>query len=458
MTLDHILDKYFMAGEDWPMLCDRVSSIHAYKNERELLYEALVNKQIMPSSPILVNGGRGGGRNLMACHVVHVPNSVVGIMDTAKWSAQIFKSGGGIGLDFSALSPRDTKLSYSTGKASGPVSFMQVYNSIAQVVMEGGLRRAAMMATLNAAHPDILEFAMAKTKDGELSNFNVSVTIDGGPDSVSKKTWHTICHQAYANGEPGVVFLDRVNRYNHLHESHGRIIAVNACSEQPLYNFGSCVLGHIVLPKVIAKLGEYNKLRGMTKLMVRLLDRVIDVNHYPLPQIAEVARDIRNIGVGVMGWNDLLVANGIPFVSQDALALAREIGKEVYRAADEESWRLAEEKGGYRPGCRRNSFLTTIAPTGHTARLTGVEHSINPPYAEGLRMTPEEHLNHIAVWQTNMVDSAISYTISFQNDAPQSIVDRIFRGAWERGLKAISVYRDGSREGQPCKVDGTCDL
>lgn len=450
-----MLDKYFVAGEDWPMLCDRVSSIHAYKSEREPLYEALNRLQIMPSSPVLMNAGRGGGRNLMACHVIHVPNSVTGIMDIAKMAAQIFKSGGGLGLDFSALSPRDTKLSYSTGKASGPVSFMKIFDSIAQVVMEGGLRRAAMMATLNAAHPDISEFIEAKTVDGQLPNFNISITIDNGPDSVSPEVWNAIIHQAHSNGEPGVVFLDSINKWNPLVKSHGRIIAVNACSEQPLYDFGSCVLGHIVLPKVIPSLGEYNKLRGMTKLMVRLLDRVIDVNHYPLPQIAEAARDIRNIGVGVMGWNDLLVTNDIPFVSQDALALAREIGKEIYRAANEESWRLAEEKGGYREGERRNSFLTTIAPTGHTARLAGVEHSIYPPYAEGLRMTPEEHLNHIAAWQEN-VDSAISYTISFQNDAPQSIVDRVFRGAHERGLKAISVYRDGSREGQPCKADGTC--
>lgn len=427
----------------------------AYNDESAQLYDALSRMLIMPSSPILVNAGRGGGRNLMACHVVHVPNSIVGILDAAKWAAQIFKSGGGLGVDLSALSPRGTNLSYSAGVASGPVSFMKIFDSIAQVVMEGGLRRAAMMATLNASHPDILEFVGAKTQDGQLSNFNISVTIDGGPDSVNSEVWSAICRQAYLNGEPGVVFLDNVNRNNPLLKSHGRIIAVNACSEQPLYDFGSCTLGHIVLPKVITKLGDYSKLAEMTKLMVGLLDRVIDINHYPLPQIAEVARDIRNIGIGVMGWNDLLVANNIPFVSQDALDLAGEIGREIYRSANEESWKLAEELGGYRPACRRNSFLTTIAPTGHTARLAGVEHSIYPSYAQGLKMTPDQHLDHIAAWQEN-VDSAISYTISFPGNAPTNIVDHIFRGAHEHGLKGIAVYRDGSREGQPCSADGTC--
>jgi ribonucleoside-diphosphate reductase alpha chain len=332
---------------------------------------------------------------------------------------------------------------------------MKIFDAIAQVVMEGGLRRAAMMATLNANHPDILEFVSAKTADGELSNFNISVTVDDGPSSVGTEAWDAICRRAYDNGEPGVVFLNNINNNNPLLKSHGRIVAVNACSEQPLYNFGSCVLGHVVLPYVVKKLGNYTELSEMVRLLVRLLDRVIDVNHYPLPQIAGVARDIRNIGVGVMGWNDLLVANEIPFVSQDALGLAREIGWEIYRSANEESWALAKEKGGYRPGCRRNSFLTTIAPTGHTARLAGVEHSIYPPYSQGLQMTPEQHLDHIASWQTN-VDSAISYTISFPNDAPASIVDHIYRGAHERGLKAMAVYRDNSREGQPCSADGTC--
>lgn len=450
-----LINKYFIKGEDWSQLCDRVSGIMAHRDERECLYDALTKMYVIPNSPILMNAGRGGGRNLMACHVVHVPNSVVGILDAAKWSAQIFKSGGGIGLDFSALSPRDTKLAYSTGTASGPVSFMKIFDSVAQVVMEGGLRRAAMMATLNVQHPDILEFIEAKTTDGRLSNFNISVTVDNGPNPISIDVWDAVIRQAHSNGEPGIVFLDNVNRDNPLLRTHGRIIAVNACSEQPLYDFGSCVLGHLVLPRVITKLGEYDKLSEMTRLLVRFLDRVIDVNHYPLPQIAEVARDIRNIGIGVLGWADLLAANDIPFVGEDALSLAKEVGREIYHVADKESWKLAKEKGGYRSECRRNSFLTTIAPTGHTARLAGVEHSIYPPYAEGLKMTPEEHLNHIAAWQT-YVDSAISYTVSFPNNAPMSIVDQIFRGAYERGLKAISVYRDGSRVGQPCSADGTC--
>lgn len=453
-----MINKYLAPGEEsWPDIVDRVSGIMQRQREREAIFALMAAKKFIPNSPMLISANKPGGRNLMACHVVHVEDSIDGILEAAKHAAAIFKSGGGIGFEMSGISPAGTQLQYAPGgRASGPVSFMKIYNTLASVILEGGLRRAAMMATLNASHSDIMEFIGCKTVDGELANFNISVTLDAGPDAVAPAAWQAICQNAYNNGEPGVVFLDHINRDNPLVNDLGRMIAVNACSEQPLYDFGSCVLGHIVLPRAITKPGDYQELRRIVALGVRFLNRGIDVNHYPLHRFAQVARDIRNIGLGVMGWADLLAAHDIPFVSGDALQLADEIGSVIYSTANDESERLAERDGGYRPGQRRNAFLTTIAPTGHTARLAGVENSIYPTYSIGMKMSPDEHLDHIAVWQ-KYIDSAISYTISFPNNAPESIADRIFRGAYERRIKVISIYRDESRAGQPCSIDGDCE-
>lgn len=452
-----MIDKYLAPGEEcWEDVADRVSGIMPNRAERETIFSLIASRKFVPNSPTLISANLPGGRNLMACHVVHVEDSIDGILEAAKQAASIFKSGGGIGFEMSGISPAGTQLQYAPGgRASGPVSFMRIYDTLASVILEGGLRRAAMMATLNASHPDIVEFVTCKASDGQLANFNISVTLDNGPDSVNSETWKLLCQNAYNNGEPGVVFLDHINASNPLLGSLGRITAVNACSEQPLYNFGSCVLGHVVLAHVIKKAGDYTELIRIVRMGIRFLNRVIDVNHYPLHRFAQVARSIRNIGLGVMGWADLLEAQGIPFVSRDALQLADEIAATIYRAADEESIKLALVDGGYRPGKRRNSFLTTIAPTGHTSRLAGVESSIYPPYHIGMRMTPDEHLNHVAAWQQH-IDSAISYTISFPNDAPENIVDRIFMGAYERGINVMSVYRDLSRTGQPCHIGGNC--
>ena len=878
-----LLKKYFALGEDWAKLCERVSGIMQYRNERESVETALKKKFWLPNSPCLINAGRPGGRNLAACHLLHVPNSIYGIFETNKSCAEVFKSGGGIGLELSALSCEGTSLRYAPqGVASGPVSFMKVYDTTAQVVMEGGLRRAAIMATLNVKHDDILRFVRCKEEDGSLSNFNISVTMDDGPQGVPSEIWEVIVNHAHWNGEPGVVFLDNANRNNPTLNDFGRYIGCNACvtgdtlvavadgrdtvpigelakqgkdvplycqgpdgivvrmgrhprktgmkvpvlrvtlddsssirvtpdhnfmlrdgtyrpakdlqagdnlmpiykyqyvnrqaywaihlnapsnhvawapehrliaeyqfdkklrspdyvvhhkdhdglnnhwdnlevlsadehnqlhrnrmlgsnnpmrdgwwnllseeekqvqlerrsklfsgsnnpmfgrrhseetkreigrlakarmtperreyqgqmmrewfsihgsdhlkgdraewvevgceqcgtiirmtraaldsrlgrnkfgkvfcsplcvdlwrsentdqsrytleqilkwgleyldkvgnlptasgwedwrnhnnlicsretvrqyfrgfkafrqaiqqhnhivisvepcgfadvynitvddyhnlayitnsndktpsgyprlsgiitkncSEIFMYHAGSCVLGSLVLPNVIEQLGDWALLRKNTRLLTRFLNRVIDVNHYPLAAIAQQTRKVRRIGVGVMGWATLLKREGIPFVSDVALSLASDIARNIYEAADLESWELAKVDGGYLPGRRRNATVMAIAPTGHIARIAGVSHSIYADYTVGLGMSVEQHLDHVAAWQ-RWVDNAVSYTISFPNDAPVKVVDRAFRGAHERGLKAISVYRDGSREGQPCNVEGTCQI
>jgi ribonucleoside-diphosphate reductase alpha chain len=313
------------------------------------------------------------------------------------------------------------------------------------------------MATLNVRHPDILSFIRCKEEDGILPNFNLSVTItEGGPDAVEPEIWDEIVRHAWFNGEPGVIFLDNVNKDNPLLEEYGAIRGANACAEQPMYHNDSCCLGHIVLPNVMTT-DDWGDFDNAVHLAVRFLDRVIDVNHYPTAAIASRARELRRIGIGVMGFYNLCTENGISFVSRGARDLAKMISLRLYMTALDESAKLGMELGCVAGLGRRNSFLTTIAPTGHTARLAGVEHSIYPPYHVALEMTPEQHLDLVAAWQP-YIDSAISYTFNFRHDTPPSEIDELYRAAYARGIKCMSVYRDGSRENQPCTIEGVCGL
>jgi ribonucleoside-diphosphate reductase alpha chain len=454
---DDLLSRYLAPGETWERLCERVSGIMQYEDERKEIFEQLYDKRFLPNSPCLINASRPGGRNLMACHLLHIPDSIEGIFNAVRWAATIFKSGGGIGIELSDLSPQGTPLKYApNGAASGPVSFLKVFNSTSQAMMVLGIKHPGMMATLNTNHPDIEQFITCKTADGKLSNFNISVTLDRGPSGVPLKLWDKIVELAHLNGEPGVVFLDNVNSDNPTLEDFGSIKGVNTCSEVPLYNFGSCCLASVVLPNAIENLGDWSRLNKTVRLMTQFLNRVIDVNHYPLPQIAQATRRDRRIGIGVIGWSDLLEREEIPFVSNDAKRLANEICRVIFNAANDESIELANKDGGYLLGRRRNAVLMAIAPTGHISKVAEVSPSIYPPYDLALTMTPQQHLDHICSWDA--VDNGISYTVCFQNNAPEKTVDEIYRGAWERGLKSISCYRDGSREGQPlCKLDGNCN-
>ena len=776
-----LLDKYLAPSETrardpWARLCDRVSGLMAYSSEREKIYQDLLQFEWLPNSPCLVNAGRPGGRNMMACHAFVVPNSVKEIFNRVGWAAEVFKSGGGIGLELSKLSRYGTPLSYAPlGIASGPVVFLRAFDTTAQVVMEGGLRRAAMLAALKASHADILAFIACKEEDETLSNFNITVTVDEGPRSVKPDVWNAIIRHAWWNGEPGIGFLDHINEDNPTLEEFGPIEALNACqpgfatvltpggiktlddvqigskiwsgkgwtkivkkwytgvkpvyrvlsskgefigtsdhkvfckgkrvtvenaksmdwctgeyctrdfafdyqqvvdgivlgdgcvhkasgdkvflyigakdqdyfttpvskyigtangihrpysynvstqllpcdlprtylrsipphvlggdrqavasflrglftangyvvstigriglkqssaglirqaqqmlsslgissyvsitksrvhqfrngdyrvreaydlnitvdsdkfmdligfeqnykvdsyrspvhgqphrsglvqsreylgtfqvyeitvdaeshtywsggllvsncAELPLYDMGSCVLGSLVLPNVIRQVGDWSDLRWATLNLTEFLNRVIDVNHYPLPEIAQATRRTRDIGIGVMGFATLLEREGIPYTSKDALTLARQIASCVHVAAMEKSWALAERDGGYLPLRPRNARLTAIAPTGHISKLAGVWYSMYPFFADAMKMTVDEHLDMLAVWQ-KYVDSSISYTVNLPSDATEKDVDAAYRGAYDRGIKVLSVYRDGSRANQPCTLEGVC--
>jgi ribonucleoside-diphosphate reductase alpha chain len=368
--------------------------------------------ELLPNSPTLMNAGRAHGQ-LAACFVLPVEDDLAAIFDALKWAALIHQSGGGTGFSFSRLRPRGDVVKTTHGVASGPLSFMRVYDAATEIIKQGGVRRGANMAVLAADHPDLLDFVDAKRGAG-LENFNLSVAV---PDALfaaaaraegwplrhprSGETARTvdaralldrIAASAWASGEPGLVFLDRVEAANPTPDA-GRFEAVNPCGEQPLLPFEACTLGSVNLSR-FERGGrvDWDGLGGCVRDGVRFLDDVLDANAWPLPQIAEISRRNRKIGLGVMGWADLLVRLGVPYDAPEALALAEEVMGFVQREAHAASAALAEERGPF-PGFptsataraggppRRNATVTTVAPTGTLALIAGCSSGIEPLFA-----------------------------------------------------------------------------
>jgi ribonucleoside-diphosphate reductase alpha chain len=377
------------------------------------LFEARMSSlELLPNSPTLMNAGRPHGQ-LAACFVLPVEDDLAAIFDALKWAALIHQSGGGTGFAFSRLRPKGDIVKTTHGVASGPVSFMRVYDAATEIIKQGGVRRGANMAVLSAEHPDVLEFIDAKRGHG-LENFNLSVAA---PDALFRaaaagRPWalrhprsgevvrtidarellERIAASAWASGEPGLVFLDRTEAANPTPDA-GRFEAVNPCGEQPLLPFEACTLGSVNLGR-FERGGriDHDALGACVRDGVRLLDDVLDVNVWPLPQIAEISHRNRKIGLGVMGWADLLVRLGLPYDGPEALALADELMGFVQREAHRASEALARERGAF-PGfptsalaragvpARRNATVTTIAPTGTLALIAGCSSGIEPLFA-----------------------------------------------------------------------------
>jgi ribonucleoside-diphosphate reductase alpha chain len=368
--------------------------------------------EFLPNSPTLMNAGRAHGQ-LAACFVLPVDDDLAAIFDALKWAALIHQSGGGTGFAFSRLRPQGDVVKTTHGVASGPVSFMRVYDAATEIIKQGGVRRGANMAVLSAEHPDILPFVDAKRGHG-LENFNLSVAAPdalfhaaarGGPWTLrhprtgaavgtieARALLDRIAEAAWASGEPGLVFLDRVEAANPTPDL-GRFEAVNPCGEQPLLPFEACTLGSVNLGRFGRPGGvDWDALGGCVHDAVRFLDDVLDVNVWPLPQIAEISHRNRKVGLGVMGWADLLVALDVPYDAPHALALADEVMGFVSREAHRESESLAKERGAF-PGFptsalaragrppRRNATVTTIAPTGTLAIIAGCSSGIEPLFA-----------------------------------------------------------------------------
>jgi len=519
----------------------------------EAFYQLMESLEFLPNSPTLMNAGHELGQ-LSACFVLPIEDSMESIFDAVKYTALIHKSGGGTGFSFSRLRPERDRVGSTGGIASGPVSFMRVFDATTDVIKQGGMRRGANMAILNVEHPNILKFIEAKEDPEALTNFNLSVAVTDAfmkavgkgtdynlmnlrtgevTDKLSaKEVFKKIVDMAWRTGDPGVVFIDEINRHNPTPKL-GKIESTNPCGEQPLLPFESCNLGSINLSKMVADKGgsshhshgqpyiNYDKLSQTVKLAVRFLDNVIEVNQFPLPEIAEMTKTTRKIGLGVMGFADMLIQLGIPYDSEQGLVMAEEIAHFISAEADKASIELAQERGVFPAfqgsiydmpdGPRfRNASRTTIAPTGSLSIIANCSSGIEPlfalsyvrhilegeefvevnPYfeeaakkggfyspdlmkqlAEGKRLkdieevpedikrlfvtahdiSPEWHVKMQAAFQ-KFTDSAVSKTVNFPHEATPEDIAKVYKLAYQEGLKGITIYRDRSRESQVLTV------
>ncbi len=382
--------------------------IKDYSNE---FFELMTSLKFLPNSPALMNAG-AALQQLTACFVLPIEDSMGGIFDSLKNAALIHQSGGGTGFSFSKLRPKGDQVKSTSGVASGPVSFMRVFDAATEVIKQGGKRRGANMGVLRVDHPDIIEFITCKQQEGHISNFNISVALtdafmkalgeNGEYDLINPRTkvvvksvsaksvFDLIVTMAWSNGEPGIIFIDEINRKNFV-PNMGAIEATNPCGEQPLLPYESCNLGSINLSYFVNDAGKilWDDLRKTAELGARFLDNLIDMNKYPVEAIEMMSKSSRKIGLGVMGWADMLYKLKIPYNSDEAVYLADKVMKFIEDAAVEYSSNLAKERGSF-PAFKgsywdkkgyssmRNAAITTVAPTGTLSMIADVSSGIEP--------------------------------------------------------------------------------
>src|SRR6266403_917757 len=507
----------------------------AVREVAEAFYDMMVDGYFIPNSPTLMNAGKGNGLQYSACYGLPVGDSMEEIFDSVKAAAIIHKSGGGTGFAFSRLRPKDDLVASTGGRASGPVSFLKVFNSATEAVKQGGTRRGANMGILRVDHPDILEFIDCKL-DGGITNFNISVAAtdrfmdalaSGGeydlinPHSgevtgrlLAQEVFDRMVRAAWRTGDPGMVFIDRINASPaNPTPTIGVVEATNPCGEQPLLPNEACNLGSLNVSK-FARRGDagewsldWDEMERVVRLAVRFLDDVIEMNPYPLPEIDATVKSNRRIGLGLMGWADLLFTMGIPYDSPGAIDLADRLMAFVKEKSHDQSAKLGEERGPFpnwslsiyandRP--LRNSTVTTIAPTGTISMIAGCSSGIEPIFAlafqhrvkqpdgervltfvnetfeaiakrgslHGIPGLPENaanvfktshdipfewHVRHQAAFQ-RYTDNGVSKTINLPNDASEDDVASAYRLAWELGCLGITVFRDGCKGEQVLNV------
>lgn len=487
------------------------------KATAERFEHAMTSLSFLPNSPCLINAGRPLGQ-LAACFVLPIEDNLESIFQVLKDTAIVHHMSGGTGFSFSKIRPRGDTILPAYGVSGGPVSFIMLFDSATYLIDRHRLRPGANMAVLHVSHPDIEEFIKGKEAPGAIPNFNLSVALDDlFIESVKKRGDYPLVHprtgsvvsqksaedildrmarSAWTSGDPGILFIDRVNRGNPTPQI-GRIAATNPCGEQPLLPYESCTLGSINLTRVLHDKGiNHTKLEELVRLGVHFLDNVIEINRYPTTQIEEWSRTNRKIGLGVMGFADALICLGIPYQSQKAKDLAESIMSHVRAAAEEASARLAEKRGNFPafeqsiyPAAgvrkRRNATLTTIAPTGTISLIAGVSSGIEPVFAfkaerrvvdsvyEDIHpiyeqyerngkpipgnifqtawdVAPEWHLKIQEAFQKH-TENAVSKTVNVPATATVEDIKKIFLLAADMEVKGVTVYRDRSREDQVLK-------
>ena len=449
-------------------------------------FELIASLDFMPNSPTLMNAGRDL-QQLSACFVLPVPDSIEGIFDSVKWTAMIHKSGGGTGFAFSRLRPKNDMVKSTSGVASGPVSFMKIFNAATEEVKQGGTRRGANMGILKIDHPDILDFINCKTDMVSITNFNISVAVtsefidavrnDGDFDIRTPKTgetvgrlnareiFDTIVNNAWQNGDPGLVFIDRMNesRSNPV-PKRGPIEATNPCGEQPLYPFDSCNLGSINLANFVVgdagqKRVDYERLREVTARCVHFLDNVVDMNNYPIPQITDVSKAVRRIGLGVMGFADMLIELRVGYNTDEAVNLAEDIMRTIQQSADDASEQLAEKRGAFpdwedsiygpnpdintsEPVRRlRNSTRTTIAPTGTISIIAGCSGGCEPLFS--LAYTRQHYLDKddpLKVTQLTETNQRFELVAREEGFSSQEFMDELAEGGTIQGRDGVPEW------------------
>ncbi len=432
---------------------------------REKFYRVMSGLEFLPNSPTLMNAGRERGQ-LAACFVLPVEDSMESIFETLKQTALIQQSGGGTGFSFSRLRPAGDLVRSTMGVASGPLSFMTVYDVATEVIKQGSARRGANMAVLRIDHPDVEDFIRAKRKRDRLNNFNLSVGVtDGFMEAVAggasfslinprtgretrrvdaRKLFDLLTEAAWENGEPGILFLDRINVANPT-PALGKFESTNPCGEQPLLPYESCNLGSLNLVKMLQKTGprrwkiDFAKLADTIHTAVRFLDNVIDVNYFPLADVRAMTLANRKIGLGVMGFADMLIYLGIPYNSAEAVQTAETLMAFITKTALAASAELAEERGSFpnfmrsvypaqRVSALRNATLTTIAPTGTISIIAGCSSGIEPLFAVALSRNV---LDRDVLGDINPVFLALAREYGF--DQPEILAEVAREGTIGRG-------------------------